>query len=316
MRNLRTEPCRLRADRPKVEVLTRSKIMVAVLITLGLAGCAGGADEFEAAADPDPTREAVDVQDPGWPALNEARLRPGDKLFPEDIGIDGNGPFIRGCTVNFVFGNSANDTLYLGTASHCVTGMELGAAMALSGGVKGVLAYCSWGTVDNATTCTDKTGAGGASTGQEGFENDFALIAVDPEHRALVHPALRTWGGPTGVAQEVVVDAQVLTYGNSFGRDAGRSDTDAGDAREGYVTAARDWTTTVILGGPSLPGDSGSPVLLANGTALGVVQTLGAGTNGVVNLAPALAYLHEHTELEVRLMTWALLAGPTLPPLP
>lgn len=95
-------------------------------------------------------------------------------------------------------------------------------------------------------------------------------------------------------------------------RDGG-TDQDVHDAREGYVRKVEPWTTTVLFFTGPLPGDSGSPVLLGDGSALGVVQTHGAEGAGIVNLKEALGYYNDQADVPVRLAEWELLQAPSLP---
>lgn len=289
----------------------RTERLVPLVVFL-LAGCLGGPSAPPADTAGDEAEEARPIE---WPPLAEAALRPGDKLFPEDIGTD-DGFSIRTCTVNFVFVSQDNASVFIGTAAHCLTDMPLGGSLEVSGKVRATLEYCSWATIDEADHCTDKATGGALVSDEEGFANDFALLRVDPEDAHLVHPALRHWGGPTGIATQASQNERVMTYGNSIARDAGQRDTDVHDAREGYVRESEEWTTFVVLITQPLPGDSGSPVLLADGEALGVVQTWGLRGAGIVNLDAALAYYNEHAEAPVRLATWDLLQSPMIPPLP
>lgn len=266
---------------------------------LALAGCAAPTlpgETSAAAADPasDGARAA---DDPGWPDPADAPVRPGVKAGSGDALLVGHF-----CTVNFVFGTPDNRTLYVGLASHCLTGKKLGDDVPLaSGAVHAVLAYCSYGAIDGTEECTDNT-----KDDDERDWNDFALLRIKDEDRAKVHPGLLRFGGPTGLAGALGPGDRVLTYGNTDLRDGGRPLPDALDARPGVVTGRTDWITEVVLAGPGIPGDSGSPVLAADGSALGVMKYLGAGTNGVTNLDAALAYLHENTPLRVELKTWPL----------
>lgn len=296
----------------------RSAIVIGVAALMLASGCLGFWDDLEAEPDsqgPGQTPGGGDgapggVYAPGWPAPSDATVRPGAKIV--------KGTLEGHCTANFLFSSPDNRTLYLGTASHCVPGMRLGETVQIAGGaVEGTLVYCSWGTIDGGETCTDKAGAGGTGTASEGFANDFALVELPESARDAVHPALVHWGGPTGLAIAPEAGTHVLTYGNTALRDADQPGAGPLDPREGYVEERGNWTTTVTLVPPSVSGDSGSPLIRASGEAVGVVQTVGAGTsgvtNGVVNLVPALAYVYEHTDLRPVLKTFRLLEEPTLP---
>ena len=249
--------------------------------------------------------------DPGWPRIGEAAVRPGVKLF-EPLETQLGRAEYGGCTASFVFSSLDNRTLYVATASHCVSRYGIGDPIVLAlGKARGVVAYCSFGTMDGSDACPDKGLTGPPA-------NDFALIRIDDADRAKVHPAMLGFGGPTGIADAVEPGAAALTYGNTDLRDV-RQETipDALDARAGRVRETSEWTTIVTFDVNGVPGDSGSPALLADGRALGVVQTLDiaqcsggrADSNAVANLFRALQYLHEETDLRVELKTWPLLAS-------
>lgn len=277
-------------------------------LILVLAGCLSSQPDLPGGS-VDPTPESQEWE---WPPLEEAWLRPGDKLFPEDLSVD-DGVTVQTCTVNFVFLSEDNTSLFVGTAAHCLTAYSVGDPLLVSGKVKAEVAYCSWGTIDETDRCTDKA-TGGLLTNpdEEGFANDFALLQVAPEHERHVHPALRHWGGPMGISSNVQVGDRAMTYGNSMVRDAG-TDSDVHDAREGYVRQTEEWSTTVLfLTGP-LPGDSGSPVIHEDGSALGIVQTHGAEGAGLVDLEKALDFHNDHKEVPVRLAQWELLTPASIP---
>lgn len=248
-------------------------------------GCLGGTSKDGAdgpsASTPD-NAGAVEVLSPGWPALDEAVIRPGVKIVAGPIQTDVGpvGELSGQCTANFVFSTPDNHTLYLGTASHCFANTAaIGDPVSIAGGaVTGTLAYCSWGTVDETDTCPSKT------QNDEGWANDFALVQLPVEARNLVHPALLHWGGPTGILKSPpVADQHVLNFGNSPLRDADQqgAGSDAADASEGITTTpitplapSADWSTFARFASPRVLGDSGSAVILADGTALGVLGNI------------------------------------------
>lgn len=249
---------------------------------------------------------------PGWPAIEAAVVRPGVKLYDPLETQLARGDY-GACTAAFVLSSLDNRTLYVATASHCVTGLALGDRVPLAmGKASGVIAYCSFGAIAGRTDCPEK----GVTESQP---NDLALLRVDDADRAKVHPAMLGFGGPTRLATEVRVGDGALTYGNTDLRDARQEALpDRLDARSGRVASTSEWTTHVLFDLTGLPGDSGSPALLRDGAALGVVQTLQvkpcAGgrpeVNGIVNLSRALLAMEEMTDLRVELKTWPLLAAP------
>lgn len=237
--------------------------------------------------------DGADEVDPGWPAIDDAPVRPGAKIAGGT------------CTTGFVFSSPDNATLYVATAAHCVEDLELGDRVSIAdGAAQGTLAYSSFVTMDEV---------GESSDAVRGI-NDLALVAVDPADRGKVHPALLHYGGPTELATELTVGDDVLMFGNSMHRDAAGDEL---DPHEGKIIDATSWRSDILYyDTPGVPGDSGSPVLAEDGRALGVLVHLevapGPGTNNAVNLATALAYMEEHTDLRVELKTWGTLHGGTL----
>lgn len=271
----------------------RRLLVALVLVAVALAGClsSSGSSETDAPGG-DGTLDDVTEHAPGWPDPSDAKIRPG-----VNVG-DGS------CTTNFVFAPADNRTLYIGSAAHCFGDVDIGADVTVAGiDGAGTLAYCSWATIAGNDTCPE-------TTDEEGDLNDFALVAIDPEHRDTVHPAVLGFGGPTGLVTSAARGDEVMSYGNSALRDPAPDDL---DSRRGYVVSHREWTTNFYLAGPGIPGDSGSDLMKADGTALGVVTEIviapAAGSNIATNIAPALDYVNQNTELELELVTWELLEG-------
>lgn len=255
------------------------------------------------------------TRDRSWPAREEASIRPG-------VDIVSHPDLDNACTANFVFASPDNVTLYVGTAAHCLTDRPIGDPV-MVGGIEdaGTIAYCSWGTLD----------AGGGLAGcppsktlllNGSRTNDFALVEIDDAHRGEVHPAVMHWGGPQGVLPDADTGDEVHTFGNTPYRDEVGGSL---DPREGYVTCTLEDpdpgapcgsanTTWVRFVGHTFGGDSGSPVLGADGEALGaLLATVATGDVRVGNLDAALALLHERTELTVELQTAPPLAEGVLP---
>lgn len=237
--------------------------------------------------------------DPGWPAIEEADIRPGAKF---ELG-----------TANFVFSGSGNRTLYMGWIAHGVDGMEPGETLTLNlpgGEVQATLVYCSWGLVEETVTCPEL----------DAFEhpraaNDFALVQLPAEARNRIHPATLYWGGPTGLAAPPSQGDQVRAFGNTDLRDGDQAGVNPLDPQLGVVRGANERGTTVNVLPPAVPGDSGSPVLTADGAAVGTMSTLTLTTtdglyNGVANLEHALRVMEENTGLAVELETWRLFDRP------
>jgi hypothetical protein len=102
------------------------------------------------------------------------------------------------------------------------------------------------------------------------------------------------------------VGSQIYTYANSPFHDAGE-DANVGDSRTGVVLQQDGDATTAHFGMPPTGGDSGSPVVDAEGDAVGRIVTLHAvppGAVGISNLALSMANLEETTGREVEIATW------------
>lgn len=239
-----------------------------------------------------------------WALPAAAAIRPGASI---DSG---------GCTANFVFTSLDNSTVYLGTAAHCFSdddptqtnGCEaivqaVGAKRDIQGAQhKATMVYSSWSAMQ----------ARGAS-GDVCTNNDFALLELHPDDAAKVSPAMRTFGGPTGLAGGADAFQKILSYGNS----GSRPEDSALSPREGYVTVpAGGCDLRVVFPNAAIPGDSGSPVILASGEALGVFVSIELtpvpGQGHVCLLADLLAYAAE-SGFPVRLATWDLIDDGTLP---
>lgn len=291
--------------------------LATVLVLALLSGCIDAdppatASSSGEAVGPDSVRSGPDAGGPGqaheWPPLDEATIRPGVALNPlspsdpEGLLDDAH------CTANFVFLDRTGGILYLGTAAHCVedgsesqrghcdsTADPLGTEIRIEGASRpGRLAFSSALTMQavgepDLQTCT---------------YNDFALIAIDPVDADLVHPAVLAYGGPTDLRRDGASAGQPVV---TFGATPFRPGPSSLDSAEGTVTETRynGWIHLVEFTPPRVSGDSGSAVLTAEGEALGVVKSLTlAGSNGVVDLAMALAYAQDAGGMEVELATW------------
>lgn len=268
---------------------------LAALLPLLLAGCLDGvtSPQSPSAGSADDAAAAL----PPWPDLAAAKIRPGVQV----VSKTGQ------CTSSFLFRSPDNATLYLGLAAHCVDGLDLEAPVQIDGASKaGHIAYYSFKAMKDAKE-------------EKNEWNDFALIRIDPEDRAVVHPAMRHFGGPVGLKPAAAVQAQdrVLTYGNS----GLRQEIGALSPHEGYVVepdAGDGWGFIMATVTPGIPGDSGSAVIGADGEALGTLITLyifPPGLNGVSALSSDLEYASKHGAPAVELVTWTLLDDGLLPDL-
>jgi hypothetical protein len=154
----------------------------------------------------------------------------------------------------------------------------------------GTLAYSSWITEHRLGTTDPNTCA----------YNDLALVKVDPADAGKVNPSVPFWGGPTGIDTDgTQAGDQVYTYGNSslrFGISALSPHTgfSLGDS-----PADGGWSHPLYTLTPGIPGDSGSGFLSADGTAIGVLSTLGLAplpaSNNIGDLSHELAFAQAHS---------------------
>jgi hypothetical protein len=235
-----------------------------------------------------------------WADLGLATIRPGASLD------DGS------CTANFIFTSLDNQTVYIGTAAHCFSRdlntqtngctaqlEAMGAKRSISGASKaGVLVYSSWHAMqasnETSTLCSD---------------NDFALLQIDPADEGKVNPALWRYGGPTGTAtqQDLYTGARVLSYGNS----GTRPEDSALSPREGVVTVpGQGCAPRVVFPNPAIPGDSGSPVIMQTGLAMGIFVSIELAPLPGQGHVCLLDWVMTHAAkagFPVRLATWDLL---------
>lgn len=200
------------------------------------------------------------------------------------------------CTSNFVF--SDGDSVYLGTAAHCMGTEEAGSsvdgcvepvmgegtAVTIGGrdgrGYAGTVAYNSWATMqaegeNDPALCT---------------ENDFALVEIAPEDVARTSPTVPGFGGPTELDTDGTVNGErVYSHQpNQLGVTPNK---------QGLSLGQPDPRTHVVATfPPGVPGDSGSGYMDAQGRAFGSLSSLMAPTttNGVADIAQALAYAAEN----------------------
>jgi hypothetical protein len=100
---------------------------------------------------------------------------------------------------------------------------------------------------------------------------DFARVRL--EKGVVPYTSVPYFGGPTGINTGLSRDTQVLDL---FGRPPGLGDTAPGRQLIARGLMNREHA---FANGPAAPGDSGAPVLDANGRAIGVL--LGDGGNQV-----------------------------------
>ncbi|HWL36289.1 MAG TPA: serine protease [Frankiaceae bacterium] len=205
------------------------------------------------------------------------------------------------CTANFVFYDSSNN-VYIGQSAHCastggptdtngcITGSQpIGTNVTVTGATRpGKLVYSSWIAMKSDPSVTSAQCA----------YNDFAIVKLDAADYGRVNPSVPFWGGPQGVnTSGLPARSYVYTYGNSSLR-FGLTPLSPKVGQTTTTTPATGWRYSVYTVSPGIPGDSGSAFLDRNGAALGTLSTLSTdGSNGVMNLNLALAYLRSHSTL-------------------
>ncbi|WP_211210906.1 serine protease [Sporichthya polymorpha] len=252
---------------------------------------------------------AVAVQSPGasaesvptWPAADVSMIHPGIQTVTDESSS---------CTSNFVFTDKVGNA-YLGQAAHCSgTGtpdetdgcqsesLPLGTPVKLGeSGVSGKMVYNSWLAMQKAK----ETDANACAF------NDFALIQIPKSAIGQVNPSIPVFGGPVGVRTEPMGSGEaVFSYGNSPLR-GGLTQL---SPKQGFILGEEGggWTHTIFTATPGVPGDSGSGFLDSEGRAFGILSTLALlpfpASNGVTDLAKALAYAEQHSNIRgLRLAT-------------
>jgi hypothetical protein len=173
-------------------------------------------------------------------------IRPGIWLtFSSALG---NAALGGRCTANFVFQTTAGafdpaQQLYLGTAGHCVT-----------------LGQVVYGIVLRPDTATTVVVRIGAVVVDDDGAPDFGLIEIDPALNDWVSPSVAHLGGPTGVYNGPGnVPAALTGHGTGIGV--------GGTPRPGMLGAFNGGA--FFMTGVSTAGDSGGPIITADGLAVG-----------------------------------------------
>jgi hypothetical protein len=157
-----------------------------------------------------------------------------------------------GCTMNFVFGEAPH--YYIGTAGHCT---ERGDEVTI---------FAAPGVLMNIGTTVKSV--------DNGVGDDFALVEIRPEMAEHVNPSMTYFGGPTGQGSPEPGDiVEHAGHGLVIGT--------GGTPRAGVVAyrgpGDERRSDAFSWGGAASPGDSGSPVRLADGTAAGDLTHLVVG---------------------------------------
>ncbi len=239
---------------------------------------------------------------PTWAPAGSAAIHPGTMMYTEGAQ----------CTANFVYTDGAG-TVYVGYAAHCAgTGsstdtdgcttksLPLGTKVTFNEGGSlvsegtqvgtGTLAYSSWDTMQ-------KVGETDANTCAY---NDLALVKVSAADVAKVNPSVPFWGGPTGLDTDgTAAGDRVYTYGNSSLRAGISALSPHTGVSLGDNAADGGWSHPLYTVTPGIPGDSGSGFMSADGSAIGVLSTLGLAplpaSNNIGDLAKELAYANAHS---------------------
>jgi hypothetical protein len=239
---------------------------------------------------------------PTWAPADTAQIHPGTMMYTEGAQ----------CTANFVYTDGAG-TVYVGYAAHCAgTGaatdtngcntqsLPLGTKVTFNEGGSlvsegtqvgsGTLAYSSWDAMKKAGETDPNTCA----------YNDLALVKVDAADVSKVNPSVPFWGGPTGIDTDgTAAGDRVYTYGNSSLRAGLEPLSPHTGISLGDDAADGGWSHPLYTVTPGIPGDSGSGFLSGDGTAIGVLSTLGLAplpaSNNIGDLAHELAFAQAHS---------------------
>lgn len=157
-----------------------------------------------------------------------------------------------GCTMNFVFGQAPD--YYIGTAGHCT---EVGDEVTI---------IAAPGVLMNIGTTVRSV--------DNGVGDDFALVEIRPEMAEHVNPSMTYFGGPTGQGSPQPGDiVEHAGHGLVIGT--------GGTPRAGVVAyrgpGDEQGSDAFSWAGAASPGDSGSPVRLADGAAAGDLTHLVVG---------------------------------------
>ncbi len=170
----------------------------------------------------------------------------------------------NGCTMNWIVADEIG-ALYFGTAGHC----------AGRGSTVGIAGIGSVGRVVYGIS--------------QGIGRDFALVKIDRARYPLVDPTLCHWGGPSlpplssGVGGTVPLprpyafmpdpiglgDPVQSGAALHYGWGVGTSQREETRARPAIATMYPG--TALTIAGSASPGDSGSPIMFADGRPAGVI---------------------------------------------
>lgn len=245
---------------------------------------------------------------------------------PETKGIrPGNNITTNGasCTTSFIFTDN-NGRYFVSTAAHCIVPTEQTSANGCTADYSDLSAtvsqmdlydpsgsiamdtvslpayYTSWHAMQDQNETSDAACNG----------NDFALLEVPAEHVGLLHPASLHFRAPTGMpsASDDVQPSGAMIWG--FGASTLKLGITPLHPKQGFVVqmANDDWSYTVYLATPGIPGDSGGHIMTDDGQALGVASTLAlaplALSNNYTNIAKAVEYAEQYLGHDLDIVTW------------
>lgn len=165
------------------------------------------------------------------------------------------------CTLNFMFTDDAGNR-YMGTAGHCIL-----ATSPLGGQDNGEVSFAPGAGPEARDGQGNRIGDFVYAVQQD--PKDFALILLDDEVEA--NPQVCSFGGPTGIndSRPGLLEPTVLSnFGNPLGLGTGVT-------AKSFVALGMPSPDHVFATGLVLPGDSGGPVVDAQGRAVGTVVSTG-----------------------------------------
>lgn len=266
----------------------------AVALTTVLCGCL--------ASDPSPTAPTEIASPPPSLSIDPAmaRVRPGLGIVSPAMGTTALVPtFGYTCTAGFLMRSPGNGSVYLATAGHCIQHKGLGDRVIIGFDGSDIVA---WGTVVYVSELVDPEARPESClvfVDERRCFNDLGLVELDVASYATANASLPSWGGPSpGVAAGTPGDVVYTVGASSY-----RGGTGLPDARAGVLASSGQWSATAQFTTTTPAGDSGSPVLDAQGRPFGLViarAVTAASPDPVVGLtyiallAPLLAAAADH----------------------
>lgn len=302
--------------------MRRSRIWAMLLVVVGC--CLSLTPTAARALDPAPSSCSVFRQGTGTSAGADVPVgnapcpgvRPGGLV---DAGIGT-------CTLNFVFRGS-DKRVYIGTAGHCAvaygaerswaagSGPRARIAEPVELGVEGGLGITPVGeTAADVAMKKYRFGevAYAALSPEDASYLDFALIRLD--QGTSYSPALCYWGGPTGGVYTYTDRSGSAGVGSRltlrmYGHGMGISGVAPARTWIGWIPTREG---TAYASGPGAFGDSGSPVILDDGRAVGVMVATNIGgdivgppalaSDVIVRLGPAVARAEQVMRIKLTLL--------------